>query len=46
MMNKELKPESALDSLFIYQEEFQKILGYENVPFEIKNIVDKAHETL
>ena len=33
-MNKELKPESALDSLFIYQEEFQKILGYENVPFD------------
>lgn len=34
MTNKELKPESALDSLFIYQEEFQKILGYENVPFD------------
>lgn len=34
MTNKELKPDSALDSLFIYQEEFQKILGYENVPFD------------
>ena len=31
-MSKELKPESALDSLFVYQEEFQKKLGYNKCP--------------
>lgn len=31
-MSKELKPESPLESLFIYQEEFQKMLGYNECP--------------